>query len=129
MNQLLLMKGWKSYVLWEGFPFLVLLATFGVLSAINWNYEKKLLTPMSGVSDRDIAYMGPELLVFAVADALFASVIHFIVRITGPKNGSRWYLLIVLTVTAIFLIFPSLFIIVLGPAGISTYERLSMPPR
>ena len=123
------MQGWKSYLLWEGLPFLLLLSIFGFISAVNWDYESKLITPDNGASDWTGIHLGLLLLAMALGQALVASFILFIVRITRPKSGGGWYMFVSLTVVAIFLIFPSLFIIILGPASITMMEQMRVAPR
>jgi hypothetical protein len=129
MNQVPVMKGWKSYLLWEGIPFLMLLGVAGFISALNWGYESKLITPDNGASDWYNAHLGLILLAIAMGQALVASFILFIVRITRPKSNSGWYMFVSLTVVAIFLIFPSLFIIIFGPAAITMTEQMRPAPR
>jgi hypothetical protein len=129
MNQTPGMKGWKSYVLWEGLPFLMLLFISGFISTINWDYEKKLITLDNGASNWSSVHLGPILLALAMAQASAASFILFIVRITRPKSNGGWYMFISLTVVALFLIFPSLFITILGPAAITMAEQMRVVPR
>jgi hypothetical protein len=123
MDQLSEMKGWKSYLLWEGLPFLMLLFIFGCISAVNWAYESKLITLDNGASDWAGVHMGPIFLAMAAGFAVAASLILFIVRVTRPKSGGGWYMFISLTLIAIFLIFPAIFIIILGPACIEMIEQ------
>ena len=52
-------KGWKSYLLWEGLPFLLPISVFGFISAINWGYESKLITPNKNITDWHDAPSGP----------------------------------------------------------------------
>jgi hypothetical protein len=122
------MKGWKSYLLWEGLPFLMLFGLFGLVSAVNWDYERKLITPFAGSPDWIEVYMGPIMLAAALVEASVASVILFIVRISRPKKSGPWSMFVSLTITAIFLIFPSLFIVILGPAMISIVESMQQVP-
>ncbi len=122
------MKGWKSYLLWEGLPFLLPLFVFGLISATNWDYESKLVIPDKSASDWTDVHLGQILLAGAMGQALIASIILFIVRITRPKSSSGWYMLVSLILVAIFLIFPSLFIITLGPAGITMMEQTRVTP-
>ena len=123
------MKGWMSYLLWEGIPFLLLLFSFGLISAINWDYEGKLITSDNGTSNWTGVHMGLILLAVAMSQAIMASFILFIVRITRPKSGSGSYMFVSLTIIAIFLIFPSLFIIILGPAAITMMEQTRALPK
>ena len=124
MDQSPEMKGWKSYLLWEGLPFLMLLSVLGFISAVNWDYESKLITPRQGAPDWTGVYMGPLLLAIAVGLATTASVILFIVRLTRPRSGSFWYMSISLTLVAVQLIFPAMFMVILGPAGITMMEQM-----
>jgi hypothetical protein len=127
MNQVPVLKGWKSYLLWECLPLLMLLSTFGFISAVNWGYESKLLTPDNGASDWSGVHMGLILLALAMGQVLVASFLLFIVRIVirhvWPTSSSGWLMFIPLTLISIVLIFPSLFIIILGPAGITMIEQ------
>jgi hypothetical protein len=133
MNQLPVMKGWKSYLLWEGLPFLMLLAMFGFISVVNWGYESKLFTQDNSASDPTSAHLGSFLLLIAMGEALFASVLLFVVRIiirvTYPTLSSGWFMFVPLVLISIFFIFPSLFIIILGPAAITMKEQMMTPPK
>jgi hypothetical protein len=124
MDQVPELKGWKSYLLWEGLPFLVILSMFGILLAINWDYESKLITPDSGASDPVEAHLGLILLGIAMSQALIASVLLFIVRITRHKSKAGWYMFISLVLVFIFLVFPALFIVILAPAAITMEEQM-----
>ncbi len=123
------MKGWKSYLLWEGIPFLLLLFIFGFISAANWDYESKLITLDGSGADWSSVHLGPIMLAIALGLALLASFILFIVRLTRPKSYGGWYMFISLTLVAIFLIFPSLVIVLLGPASITMAEQMRAAPR
>jgi hypothetical protein len=118
------MKGWKSYVFWEGLPFLTLVFLFGFISVINWQYESKLFTRDVQGADWTDSNLGLILLATAVGQALFAALILFIVRITRPKTGGGWYMFIALILVAIFLIFPGAFIVILGPAAITMKQQM-----
>lgn len=122
------MKGWKSYLLWEGIPFWMLFLCFGFISLINWTYESKLITLNASMPDWVGSHMGLILLGGALGMVSIASLILFIVRITRPKSRGHWYMFISLTIVAILLIFPSLFIVILGPAGITMMEAMRQAP-
>jgi len=133
MNETLNMKGWKSYLLWEGLPFLMLLFIFGFISAENWEYESKLITPDTGAPDWTDVHLGLLLLALALGMALIASVLLFVVRIIAARisrpdlsMGFRFAALIVVTV---LLIFPGLFIVILGPAATTMMEQTRVAPR
>lgn len=127
------MKGWKSYLLWEGLPFLILLSMFGFISAVNWDYESKLFTPDNSAPDPTSVHLGLILLAFAMGEALVASVLLFVVRIiirfTYPTLSSGWFMFVPLVLISIFFIFPSLFIIILGPAAITMTEQTRTVPK
>ena len=123
------MKGWPSYLLWEGLPFLLLLSLFGSISAVNWEYESKLIFLDTGASDWSGVHLGQILLAFAVGLALVASFLLFLVRLTQPKLNVGWYKLASLTLVVIFLIFPSLFIIILGLTSITMMEQMRATPK
>ena len=72
------MKGWKSYLLWEGIPFLILLFMFGFISVINWDYESKLITLDNSASEWTGVHMGPLLLGIAMIHVCIASVLLFV---------------------------------------------------
>jgi hypothetical protein len=133
MNQVLGMKGWKSYLLWEGIPFLLLLFVFGSISAVNWDYESKLITPDNGSSEWTGVHMGLLLLAYAMGLALVASVLLFVVRIIAIRianpNISMAFTFVSLIVITILFIFPGLFIIILGPASITMMEQMRVPLR
>ena len=133
MNQVLGMKGWKSYLLWEGIPFLLLLFVFGSISAVNWDYESKLITPDNGASDWTSVHLGPILLAYAMGLALVASILLFVVRIIAIRiaspNLSLAFTYVSLIAIAILFIFPGLFIIILGPAAITMQEQMRIMPR
>jgi len=123
------MKGWKSCLLWEGIPFLLLLFIFGSLSAINWDYERKLVSLDNTALNWTDAHLGPILLAVAIGHALIASCLLLLVRFTRPKSNMGLYMLASLTLITIFLILPSVAIIVLGPAGITMIEQTRNAPR
>jgi hypothetical protein len=133
MNQVPALKGWKSYLLWEGLPFLMTLTVFGLISAVNWGYESKLVTPDHSAADWSHVHLGLILLAIAMGQALAASFLLFIVRVVIrlalPNPSSGWFMFVPLTLISIFLIFPSLFIIILGPAGITMIEQTNEAPR
>ena len=127
------MKGWKSYLLWEGIPFLILLFMFGFISVINWDYESKLITLDNSASEWTGVHMGPLLLGIAMIHVCIASVLLFVVRIiiriTYPTLSSGWFMFVPLVLISIFFIFPSLFIIILGPAAITMQEQMRTMPK
>ncbi len=132
MNQFFDLRGWKSYLLWEGLPFLLPLFVFGLFSALNWDYESKLISLDQNASDWTGVYLGPILLASATGAAAAASLIlltvRIILRVAQPKSGGAWYMLFSLIVVSIFFIFPSLFIIVLAPASITMIEQMRVTP-
>jgi hypothetical protein len=122
-------SGWLSRLLWEGLPFLMPMGLFALLAVINWDYESKLLFLNKSGSDWGAIDMGPLLLAGSLGISLFGSVILLVVRLAGgiPKSaGARFSML---TLVAVFCIFPSLFIVLLGPAGISIVESTQQVPR
>jgi predicted anti-sigma-YlaC factor YlaD len=123
------MKAWQRSLLWEGLPFLMLFGVFGLIAAVNWDYESKLVTPDPGASEWSGVYLGPILLAIAVAEAVAASVILLVVRLLWPAVTSSQLLVIPLTLVAILLIFPALFTVVLGPAAITMVEQMRVVPR
>jgi len=127
------MKGWKSYLLWEGIPFLLPLFVFIFISAINWGYESKLITPDNGAPDWTGVHLGLILLTGAMVFALIASVLLFLVRIIAvhiaSPNLSMTFMFVSLIAITIWLIFPSLFIIILGPASITMMEQMRVVPK
>jgi len=129
MDQVFELRGWKSYFLWEG---LLPMFVFGLISAFNWGYESKLTTLDNGAPEWTGVHMGLLMLAFAMGDAAAASFILFIVRIilrvAQPKSGGTWWMLFSLIVVSIFFIFPSLFIIVLGPAAITMTQQMRVTP-
>ena len=133
MNQVPVMKGWKSYLVWEGLPFLILLSVFGFISVINWGYESKLITLDNTASEWTGVHMGPLLLGMAIFNGCIASVLLFVVRIiirfTYPTLSSGWFMFVPLVLISILFIFPSLFIIILGPAAITMQEQMSTTPK
>ena len=118
----------KSYLLWEGLPFLMLFGVFGILSIINWSYESKLVERQNYGSTWSVVYMGPIMMAGALGMTVAASIVLFIVRLTRPQSSGQWYMFVSLTITAIFLIFPSLSIIIMGPATISIIESMAQVP-
>ncbi|SRR5258707_10811557 len=133
MNETLGMKGWKSYLLWEGIPFLLPLFVFGYISAVNWDYESKLITPDNGASDWTGVHMGLIFLAMAMGLALIASVLLFVVRIIAGRlaspNLSMAFMFVSLIAITILFIFPGLFMIILGPSGITMIEQTRVEPR
>jgi hypothetical protein len=133
MNQALGMKGWKSYLLWEGIPFLLPLFIFILISALNWDYESKLITPDNGATDWTSIHLGLIFIAMAMWLALIASVLLFVVRIIGIRiaspNLSMAFMFISLIAIAILFIFPGLFMIILGPATITMKDQMQVAPR
>jgi hypothetical protein len=133
MNQALGMKGWKSYLLWEGIPFLLPLFVFIFISAINWGYESKLITPDNSATDWTGVHMGLIFLAMTMVFALIASILLFVVRIIAIRitrpNLSMTFMFISLIAIAILFIFPGLFMIILGPASITMMEQMRVEPR
>jgi hypothetical protein len=123
------MKGWKRSLVWEGLPLIMLVGVFGFIAAINWDYEAKLLTADPTGSKWTEIYLGPILLGIAVVLTLLASAILLTVRLVAPQVTSSAWLLAPLTIVAILFIFPSLFIVILGPASITMIEQMRASPR
>jgi hypothetical protein len=123
------MKGWKRSLFWEGIPLLMFLGMFGLLSAVNWDYESKLLTPDQTAGDWSSVHLGQILLAIAAGQVVLASIILLIVRLIWPGVTSGTWLLVPLALVAMFLIFPSLFIVVLGPAAITMIQQERAAPR
>ena len=123
------MKGWKSYLFWEGLPFLILFFLFAFISSFNWGYESKLITPDAQAPNWNEIHLGAILLSVAAGQGALAAVILFVVRITRPKSGGQWYMFIALTLVAILLIFPAAFIVVLGPAAITMKQQMRVESR
>ena len=126
------MKRWISYLLWEAMPLLLLLLSFGFISAINWNYEQRLIFPRD-VPDKVDAYMGPFLFLLAVGMALMASGILWLTRIFWPVTEQRNRQLIVWLVTVpnclfvLLLLAMLLSIVWLGPTALVMVEQQSRP--
>jgi hypothetical protein len=116
------MKSWKSYLFWAALPLLILMLVFGFMSAINWGYEGKLLILDNSASDWTSVRLGPILLVIATGMALIAGLILSLVWVFWPKSHANWFL-VPLTLVTIFLVFPGLFIVILGPATITMMEQ------
>jgi hypothetical protein len=98
------------------------LGVFGFLAALNWGYESKLVSLDNNASDWREVHQGPILLAMTLGMALVASFLLFLVRLCWPKSHPKWFL-VPLTFITIFLIFPGLFIVILGPAGITMTEQ------
>jgi len=96
------MKSWVSYLYWEGLSFLLPMFVFGLISVTNWGYESKLITPDDSAPDWTDVHMGMLLLTVAIGQAVFASFILFIVRITRPKSKNGVYMLSSLILVSIF---------------------------
>ena len=127
------MKGWKSYLLWEGLPFLLPLFVFGLISAINWDYESKLITPDNSAADSIGVHMGLIFLAGSMGLAAMASALLFVVRIIAvhiaKPNARMAFMFVSLIAVTILLIFPSLFTIILGPASITMMEQMRVAPK
>ena len=118
------MKGWIGYLLWEGLPFLLPLLAFGLIGVINWDYERKLILPDDGATGWTDIHLGLLLLAVAGVQALAGSLILFLVRVFWSRPFADWFSILVLVLVAIFLIFPSLFIVILGPASVTMKEQM-----
>jgi hypothetical protein len=123
------MKDRQSDLPWIALPFLFQLILFGSISLLNWDYVKKFVLPDESASDWTDVHLGQILLTVAFGQACAASFILFMARLGRPKRNVGWYMTISLTLVSIFLIFPSVFIIVLGPAAITMKEQMRNPPR
>jgi hypothetical protein len=123
------MKGWPSHLLWTASPFILQIGVFGFLCAINWDYEKKMISTLGGASNWTEAHLGPILLMVAGAQACMASLTLLIARLCLPKKNEGSYMIVCLTLVAVFFMFPSMFIIVLGPAAITMKEQMTTVPR
>jgi uncharacterized membrane protein YdfJ with MMPL/SSD domain len=117
-------KGWKSYLLWEGIPLLMPLCAFILIFAVNRDYEIKLISPNRGVTDWSGIYMGPILLATASGFAIAGGLLLFAVRLSQSKPNTDLLMMIPLTFVTVFLTFPSLFIIIMGPAMITMMEQM-----
>ena len=118
------MKGWMSYLLWEGLPFLLPLFAIGFIGAINWDYERKLILPDDDAATWTDVHLSLILLSIAAVQAAAGSLILFLVRVFWSRPLADWFSVLVLVLVAIFLIFPSLFIVILGPAAITMKEQM-----
>ena len=116
------MKPWKNALLWALYPFVVLLFVFGIIAAFNWAYESKLIFLDDDASDWAGRYQGPILLLGAAILAAIAGFLLFLIRIFWVKSQTSWFL-IPLTIITILLIFPGLFVIILGPSAITMIEQ------
>jgi hypothetical protein len=126
------MKGWTRSLFWEGLPFLMFVGVFGFIAVINWTYESKLFTSSSVVSDAsnwNEGHLGQIMLTIAVGQIVLASGILFVVRLCTPSVTSSRWMLLPLTLVAVLLVFPSLFIVVLGPSAITMVEQERESPR
>ena len=117
------MKTWQSAILWALYPVLLLLFVFGFISAVNWGYESKLISLEPDATDWDSVHLGPLLLAIAMGQALIASFLLFLIRLCWPKSRLTWFL-VPLTFITILLVFPGLFIVILGPASITMIEQM-----
>jgi hypothetical protein len=116
------MKSSKTNLLWAAYPLLLLLFVFGLISVINWDYESKLLFLDKGASDWSGMHMGPILLAAAMGLALIAGFLLGIIWAFWPEDRGNWFL-VPLSVVTILLVFPGLFIVMLGPAAITMLEQ------
>jgi hypothetical protein len=105
------------------------LGVFGLIGAVNWGYESKLLTPDPSGPGWNEVHLGQILLAIAAAQAGIGSAILLAIRLLVPNVTSAPWMLIPLTLVAIFLIFPSLFLVVLGPAAVTMVEQTRAAPR
>jgi hypothetical protein len=119
---------WLSYLLWEGLPFLMPMGLFAVVAAINWDYESKLLFLNKSSPDWIGVHMGPLMLGTGLGFSLFGSVVLLVVRLAGGIPKSDWARFIIVTLVALFCIFPSVFIVIFGPAQISIMESMQQVP-
>jgi hypothetical protein len=92
------------------------------MAAVNWGYESKLISLDTDASDWNSVHLGPILLAMAVGMALIAGFLLFLVRLYWPKSRLTWFL-VPLTFITILLVFPGLFIVILGPASITMIEQ------
>jgi hypothetical protein len=123
------MKDRQSYFPWIALPFLIQLILFGSISILNWDYMKKLVLPDESAFDWMDVHLGQILLTIAFGLACAASFILFVARLCRPSRKVGWYMAISLILVSIFLVFPSVFIIVLGPAAITMKEQMRTMPR
>jgi len=116
------MKIWQTALLWAAYPFLLLLGIFGVIALVNWGYESKLISLDNSASDWSSVHQGPILFALAMGMALIASLLLFLVRLCWPKSQPNWFL-VPLTLITILLVFPGVFIVILGPAAVTMIEQ------
>ena len=107
----------------------MLFGVFGFIGAINWAYESKLLTPRQGVTEWSEVYLGPIMLGLALLLSLMGSVILLVIRLIEPRITSSPLMILPLALVAILFIFPSLFLVVLGPSSITMIEQMRVAPR
>ncbi len=101
---------------------------FAVVAAINWDYESKLLFLNKSSTDWVVVHIGPLMLGSCLGFSLFGSVVLLVVRLAGGIPKSDWARFIIVTLVALFCIFPSMFIVLLGPAQISVMESMQQVP-
>jgi hypothetical protein len=99
------------------------LFVFGFIAAINWDYESKLVTLDNNAPDWSGIHLGQIVLAIALGQTLIACFLLFLLCLFWPKSYLTWFLA-PLTLVTILLIFPSLFIVILGPAGITMVEQM-----
>jgi hypothetical protein len=121
--------GVPSPILWAGLPFVMVFGVSGLIAAINWDYESKLLVPDNTASEWTGVHMGIILFAMAIGMTLLASAVLLVVRLFVSGGRAPWIMFATLTAVAILFIFPALFLVILGPASITMIQQMRAAPR
>jgi hypothetical protein len=114
---------WKSALLWASYPFLFLIFIFALISAVNWDYESKLIFPDYGAPDWPGQHLGLLMLAGAAGLAFIASILLFVYRFFWPKAQAGWFFAPMIVITILW-VSPSLFIVILGPAAVTMIQQM-----
>jgi hypothetical protein len=88
----------------------------------------KLFSLDNGASDWSGIHLGPIMLAYAMGMSSIASLFLFLIRFFWPNSLQNWFFLPVTFIT-LLLVFPSLFIVLLGPAEIQMKEYFRSEPK
>jgi len=112
----------KPQLLWAAYPLAICVVVFGLIATVNWGYESKFFDIRSNVTDWAGQHTGLIMLTMAIVMASVASLILLVAALFWPKSRTGWFMVPVTIATVLF-VFPSLFVIILGPAAITMIEQ------
>ena len=113
----------RSRYYWEGLPLLMVFLVHASIAISNWPYERRMFTTDPAVPGWIVAHLGLILTATSIGLALFAGYLLDQLRISESRPPYKsWSTLLGVSFILMFLVFPSLFIVVLGPAAVQMLD-------